>query len=137
MSISLFVMASHSRLLFTEESVLPHTEGEGEASFKWHKRTNKPTHLPSPLTEGHQSPSSACSSLFIEPVEWMEELLLGNTEGKVCLSQASNQMTVSNGPSFRYKTKKKSSRPLFSQASLYSSTYGTSLCRLLSWCLKI
>lgn len=27
--------------------------------------------------------STACSSYFIEPVEWMEELLLGAVEGKV------------------------------------------------------
>ena len=37
------------------------------------------------LGEGQKSDSSPiCSSHFIEPVEWMKELLLGNMEGKVC-----------------------------------------------------
>ncbi len=31
--------------------------------------------------------SSACSSYFIEPVEWMGDLLLGEVEGKVSLKE--------------------------------------------------
>ena len=86
----MYVVLCSSRMLLTEESVLPHEAGEGEAAFKWHKRSTKPTQLPSPHSQGgglpSPSPASACSSLFIEPVAWMEEILLGNTEGKVMVS---------------------------------------------------
>ena len=34
-------------------------------------------------TDNSSSPFSKCSSYFIEPVEWMEAILLGQVEGKV------------------------------------------------------
>lgn len=94
-------------MLFTEDSVLQHEKGKGQAGFKWHKHSQD---LPSSTTssfEDHRSVEydiidvisvlmcilmpqgmtnqavSGCSSYFIEPVEWMEKVLVGNVEGKV------------------------------------------------------
>ena len=92
--------------------MLQHEEGVGQTSFKWHKRSVPSAMLvssppamtshdmettPTTVSEQfnlHSSPvqvtsvvtnsnNKTCSSYFIEPVAWMEQLLLGNIEGKV------------------------------------------------------
>ena len=81
-------------MLFTDESVLLHTLGKGQAAFKWHKRSKVPhapydpntTPTPEQVTQDPSNSNKTCSSFFVEPVEWMEEVIVGNVEGKVSLS---------------------------------------------------
>ena len=97
------------RLLFTDDSVLLHEEGKGQDAFKWHKRSimqslplATPTLDPKPAKQvmplvtcmhtsdecsymqcnGNKMAAITCSSYFIEPMEWMDQLE-GNVTGKV------------------------------------------------------
>lgn len=60
------------RALFKEGSVVGHNPGQGQVSFKWHKQTQTTA-----------SSTETCTSHFIQPVAWMEHLLLGCKDGKV------------------------------------------------------
>ncbi|XP_057712519.1 dual specificity protein phosphatase 12 [Corythoichthys intestinalis] len=58
------------RTLFRSSSLLSHPVGEGASAFGHKKSTN--------LTEGVR-----CTSYFIEPVQWMEQALLGVMDGQL------------------------------------------------------
>ncbi|XP_035533241.1 dual specificity protein phosphatase 12, partial [Morone saxatilis] len=58
------------RTLFRESSILSHPVGEGAPAFGHKKSSN--------LTGDVQ-----CTSYFIEPVQWMEQALLGVMDGQV------------------------------------------------------
>ncbi|XP_072276250.1 dual specificity protein phosphatase 12 [Pyxicephalus adspersus] len=60
------------RSLFRAESILNHSLGAGPMAFA-HKR----------LTIPNSSDSTKCTSYFIEPVQWMEESLLGVMDGQL------------------------------------------------------
>ncbi|KAM5148281.1 dual specificity protein phosphatase 12 isoform 1-T3 [Mantella aurantiaca] len=60
------------RSLFRAESILNHSLGAGPVAFA-HKR----------LTVLNSSDSTKCTSYFIEPVQWMEESLLGVMDGQL------------------------------------------------------
>ncbi|XP_060092838.1 dual specificity protein phosphatase 12 isoform X2 [Heteronotia binoei] len=72
------------RLLFRASSVLAHTEGKGPAAFA-HKR------LPDPASF-QRGGQSACTSYFVEPVEWMEPALLGVLEGQLLCPKCSSKL---------------------------------------------
>eukprot|EP00039_Didymoeca_costata_P030853 m.31741 g.31741 ORF g.31741 m.31741 type:complete len:304 (-) comp8344_c0_seq1:1473-2384(-) len=54
------------RRLVTEKSFLDHSEGTGQLSFRWKKRDKE-------LEKSLDAP--VCTSLFIEPMEWMRPCL--------------------------------------------------------------
>ncbi|KAM9791940.1 dual specificity protein phosphatase 12 [Syngnathus typhle] len=58
------------RTLFRSSSLLSHPVGEGASAFGHKKSSN--------LTEGIR-----CTSYFIEPVQWMEQALLGVMDGQL------------------------------------------------------
>lgn len=66
------------RPLFKEGSVISHVPGRGQACFKWHK----------------QGPSdqAECTSYFIQPVAWMQELLIGQQEGKLSCPKCNSRL---------------------------------------------
>ncbi|XP_072015720.1 dual specificity protein phosphatase 12-like [Amphiura filiformis] len=69
------------RAVFLDTSILNHDVGKGQASFRWHKQTvGKPS---SPSTGATGTLTSTCTSIFTEPVAWMEPLLIGETSGKL------------------------------------------------------
>ncbi|XP_015268389.1 PREDICTED: dual specificity protein phosphatase 12 isoform X2 [Gekko japonicus] len=72
------------RLLFQSSSVLSHTEGKGPAAFA-HKR------LPDHASFQRAGPS-ACTSYFVEPVQWMEPALLGVLEGQLLCPKCSSKL---------------------------------------------
>ena len=51
------------RVVALQENVVDHTPGEGETSFDWHKRKSG-----NPF---NKSEESECSSIFVEPLQWM------------------------------------------------------------------
>nr|XP_023409984.1 dual specificity protein phosphatase 12 isoform X2 [Loxodonta africana] len=65
----------YRRSLFRSSSILDHNEGSGPIAFA-HKRMT-PSFM---LTTGSQA---QCTSYFIEPVQWMESILLGVMDGQV------------------------------------------------------
>ncbi|NXC88185.1 DUS12 phosphatase, partial [Cercotrichas coryphoeus] len=71
------------RALFRSSSILPHTEGIGLTAFA-HKRVTDSARLSG---NGQEK----CTSYFIEPVQWMEPVLLGVMEGQLlcpkCMSK--------------------------------------------------
>ncbi|KAB2079202.1 hypothetical protein CXB51_015805 [Gossypium anomalum] len=68
------------RIVASEETIVPHERGKGEASFKWRKRS------------GHnigdeEKGSTQCSSIFVEPLKWMQPVQEGYVEEKLqCMS---------------------------------------------------
>lgn len=61
------------RVLVTNRNMLDHESGSGQVSFRWHKRDTP-----------HSPSDQQCTSLFVEPMAWMEaELSLGLIEGKL------------------------------------------------------
>ena len=51
------------RLVALQGNVVDHIPGEGETSFEWHKRKSG-----NPF---NKSEESECSSVFVEPLQWM------------------------------------------------------------------
>ncbi|OMO76254.1 Dual specificity phosphatase [Corchorus capsularis] len=58
------------RIVASEESIVPHERGKGEECFKWKKRSveKEPTQ---------------CSSIFVEPMKWMQPVQEGYVEEKL------------------------------------------------------
>ncbi|PIA14308.1 dual specificity phosphatase 12 [Coemansia reversa NRRL 1564] len=66
------------RALATEANILEHHAGAGQTEFSYKKRDNGGIYTP------HAFPQNrACSSLFIEPMEWMDGVGEGLVESKV------------------------------------------------------
>lgn len=58
--------------MFTEDNILSHKKGAGEAAFLHYK------------TDERRAVQGECTeSLFIEPLRWMNELGILETQGKV------------------------------------------------------
>ncbi|KAF7238154.1 Dual specificity protein phosphatase 12 [Varanus komodoensis] len=74
----------YRRLLFRSSSILSHDEGKGPAAFA-HKKLSKPTPVRS---DGR----SSCTSYFIEPVQWMEPMLLGVMEGQLLCPKCASKL---------------------------------------------
>ncbi|CAN4105583.1 unnamed protein product [Withania somnifera] len=63
------------RIVASEEQVVPHEPGEGQICFKWKKRS-----------DDLYKESSKCSSIFVEPMKWMEVVEEGCVQDKLqCL----------------------------------------------------
>ncbi|XP_042303660.1 dual specificity protein phosphatase 12 [Sceloporus undulatus] len=62
------------RQLFQSSSILSHDEGKGPAAFA-HKKFSEPVLF-------HCNGRSSCTSYFVEPLQWMEPVLLGVMEGQ-------------------------------------------------------
>ena len=61
--------------VFNSENRLEHIPGTGEDFLSWNDKL---------ITEEHKKLSSSyCTSYFIEPLPWMDSLLVGTVEGKV------------------------------------------------------
>ncbi|XP_021294879.1 probable inactive dual specificity protein phosphatase-like At4g18593 [Herrania umbratica] len=58
------------RIVASEESIVPHERGKGEQCFKWRKRS------------GEKEPTQ-CSSVFVEPLKWMQPVQEGYVEEKL------------------------------------------------------
>ncbi|KAF7641627.1 hypothetical protein LDENG_00275790 [Lucifuga dentata] len=67
------------RTLFRGSSVLSHPVGEGASAFSHKKSSNRTGEL-------------QCTSYFIEPVQWMEQALLGVMDGQLLCPKCSSKL---------------------------------------------
>ncbi|PON43607.1 Dual specificity phosphatase [Trema orientale] len=63
------------RVVALQSNVVDHIPGEGETSFDWHKRKSG-----NPF---NKSEETECSSIFVEPLQWMTAVEEGALEGKL------------------------------------------------------
>ncbi|XP_033643181.1 dual specificity protein phosphatase 12-like [Asterias rubens] len=78
------------RAVFFQSMVLAHITGKGQTSFSWHKQMHPLAVTTSPSST--MDSSISCTSLFVEPVKWMEPLLVGCLEGKLCCPKCSSRL---------------------------------------------
>ncbi|XP_059638219.1 probable inactive dual specificity protein phosphatase-like At4g18593 [Cornus florida] len=57
------------RIVASEEHIVPHDRGEGQKCFRWKKRSSDPREINNYPPE--------CSSIFVEPMKWMEAVQEG------------------------------------------------------------
>uniref|UniRef100_A0A4W5LBD0 Dual specificity protein phosphatase 12 n=1 Tax=Hucho hucho TaxID=62062 RepID=A0A4W5LBD0_9TELE len=69
------------RTLFRTSSILSHTIGNGPTAFAYKKTSNLPS--------GDQT---QCTSYFTEPVQWMEQALLGVMDGQILCPKCSSKL---------------------------------------------
>ncbi|XP_028803886.1 probable inactive dual specificity protein phosphatase-like At4g18593 [Neltuma alba] len=63
------------RIVASDENIVSHERGKGEASFKWKKRNENTDKQP-----------VDCTSVFAEPMKWMQTVNEGHVEEKLfCL----------------------------------------------------
>ncbi|KAF3452100.1 hypothetical protein FNV43_RR08197 [Rhamnella rubrinervis] len=60
------------RIVAAQENIVPHERGEGELSFKWKKRSGS-----------DWEEAADCTSIFVEPMKWMEAVEEGHVEEKL------------------------------------------------------
>ncbi|NWI14035.1 DUS12 phosphatase, partial [Crypturellus soui] len=72
------------RSLFRSSSILSHVEGSGPTAFA-HKKITDSTQL---YNHGYDK----CTSYFIEPVQWMEPILLGVMEGQLLCPKCTSKL---------------------------------------------
>ncbi|XP_024525963.1 probable inactive dual specificity protein phosphatase-like At4g18593 [Selaginella moellendorffii] len=60
------------QIVATDSSVQRHDPGSGEQAFSWKKRSNNDEAKP-----------RECSSIFVEPMQWMNGVQDGSVEGKL------------------------------------------------------
>ncbi|PON73803.1 Dual specificity phosphatase [Trema orientale] len=60
------------RIVAAEETIVPHNRGKGESCFKWRKRDGDKMDKP-----------VECTSIFVEPMKWMEALEEGHVEERL------------------------------------------------------
>ncbi|XP_028857139.1 dual specificity protein phosphatase 12 [Denticeps clupeoides] len=73
------------RVLFRGSSILSHCVGSGPVSFS-HKKCERDSQV---STAGGRA---QCTSLFIEPVQWMEEALLGVMDGQLLCPKCNSKL---------------------------------------------
>ncbi|KAK9979556.1 hypothetical protein ABG768_012980 [Culter alburnus] len=71
------------RTLFRHSSILSHCVGGGASAF-----SHKKTRIVSPAAEDQKQ----CTSYFIEPVQWMEQALLGVMDGQLLCPKCSSKL---------------------------------------------
>ncbi|KAL4563296.1 hypothetical protein LXL04_027336 [Taraxacum kok-saghyz] len=59
------------RIVASKDQIIPHEPGNGQKCFKWKKRT------------GDTNTTNECSSIFVEPMKWMQAVEDGNVEQKL------------------------------------------------------
>ncbi|CAM8985863.1 hypothetical protein QQ045_008380 [Rhodiola kirilowii] len=62
------------RIVASQENVVPHERGGGETCFKWRKRSSD---------SWNTEKEPPCSSIFVEPMKWMEPVEDGHVEEKL------------------------------------------------------
>ncbi|KAF3333249.1 putative inactive dual specificity protein phosphatase-like protein [Carex littledalei] len=60
------------RIVASEESVIPHEQGEGEQCFKWKDRDSN-----------WSEKKPQCTAIFVEPMKWMRAVEEGNAADKL------------------------------------------------------
>ncbi|KAG8365530.1 hypothetical protein BUALT_Bualt18G0114700 [Buddleja alternifolia] len=60
------------RIVASEEHIVSHTRGQGQKCFKWKKRS-----------EDSDMELPQCSSIFVEPLKWMQSVEGGCVEDKL------------------------------------------------------
>ncbi|XP_023662266.1 dual specificity protein phosphatase 12 [Paramormyrops kingsleyae] len=73
------------RTVFRRSSVLSHTPGAGPTAFGHKKVTGAATQAPG-------CAQTQCTSYFIEPVQWMEEALLGVMDGQLLCPKCNSKL---------------------------------------------
>ncbi|XVF25654.1 hypothetical protein REPUB_Repub13aG0232000 [Reevesia pubescens] len=63
------------RIVASEESIVSHERGKGEQCFKWRKRSGS--------NVGEDKEPIQCSSIFVEPLKWMQPVQEGYVEEKL------------------------------------------------------
>ncbi|KAJ2340903.1 tyrosine protein phosphatase yvh1 [Coemansia sp. RSA 2618] len=66
------------RALVTDANIIEHQAGAGQAEFSYKKRDSSGTSTPHAFPQNH-----ACSSLFVEPMEWMDGVGDGLVENRI------------------------------------------------------
>ncbi|GMI72308.1 hypothetical protein like AT4G18593 [Hibiscus trionum] len=64
------------RIVASEESIVPHERGKGGQCFKWRKRSGHN------VGDEEKEPTQ-CSSIFVEPLKWMQPVQEGHVEEKL------------------------------------------------------
>lgn len=63
------------RIVAAQENLVTHEPGKGESSFKWQKRSGDVLKKEKKLVE--------CTSIFVEPMKWMEPVQEGHVEERL------------------------------------------------------
>ncbi|RZB52282.1 putative inactive dual specificity protein phosphatase-like [Glycine soja] len=63
------------RIVASEENIVSHERGKGESSFKWKKRSSESWEM--------EKQSVDCTSVFVEPMKWMQAVQEGHVEEKL------------------------------------------------------
>ncbi|GLT80087.1 hypothetical protein SLA2020_515460 [Shorea laevis] len=63
------------RIVAAEDNIVPHERGKGEQCFKWKKRSGNPWDT--------ENEPAECSSIFVEPLKWMQTVQEGFVEEKL------------------------------------------------------
>ncbi|KAF4364620.1 hypothetical protein CsatB_019727 [Cannabis sativa] len=76
------------RVVALQDNVVDHVPGEGEASFNWQKRKSG-----NPF---NKSEEPECSSIFVEPLQWMTAVEEGALEGKLSCAHCDGRLGYFN-----------------------------------------
>nr|POE64590.1 dual specificity protein phosphatase 12 [Quercus suber] len=76
------------RVVALQENVVDHIPGEGETSFEWRKRKSGNPY--------NKSEESECSSIFVEPLQWMTAVKEGAMEGKLSCAHCEGRLGFFN-----------------------------------------
>ncbi|XP_004515029.1 probable inactive dual specificity protein phosphatase-like At4g18593 [Cicer arietinum] len=63
------------RIVASKENIVSHERGKGESSFKWNKRSSE--------SWGMEKQPADCTSIFVEPMKWMQAVQEGQVEEKI------------------------------------------------------
>ncbi|KAI9121199.1 hypothetical protein K1719_008232 [Acacia pycnantha] len=63
------------RIIASEENIVSHQHGKGDSSFKWKKRSGNQW--------DKEKQQMECTSLFVEPMKWMQAVQEGSVEDKL------------------------------------------------------
>ncbi|KAG5002286.1 hypothetical protein AAZX31_08G338800 [Glycine max] len=63
------------RIVASVENIVSHEHGKGESSFKWKKRSSQSWET--------EKQSVDCTSVFVEPMKWMQAVHEGHVEDKL------------------------------------------------------
>ncbi|KAG6690970.1 hypothetical protein I3842_10G040200 [Carya illinoinensis] len=76
------------RVVALQENVVDHIPGEGETSFEWHKRKSGNPFI--------KSDESECSSIFVEPLQWMTAVEESALEGNLSCAHCGGRLGYFN-----------------------------------------
>ncbi|KAG2683625.1 hypothetical protein I3843_10G040500, partial [Carya illinoinensis] len=76
------------RVVALQENVVDHIPGEGKTSFEWHKRKSGNPFI--------KSDESECSSIFVEPLQWMTAVEESALEGNLSCAHCGGRLGYFN-----------------------------------------